>query len=130
MSPEAQILAGLDDMYDAFLAGDRARFDVHLDAAVTTWESGLPGLLDRARLDAMRDARAPGRPGGISRLQVDPQQVDVWGEHAVARYLLTVHPEQGEQERARVTDVLRRDGAGWRIVHHHAETRPGAWGEA
>ncbi|MCZ2857568.1 YybH family protein [Blastococcus sp. VKM Ac-2987] len=126
--PEAAaVLAGLEDMYDAFMAGDRQRFDRHLADDVTTWESGVPGLLSRAQLDAHRDdpARSGGsRPRG---LRVEPVRVDVWGDVAAARYELVVSPPDpdGAEETTRVTDLLRRTGDGWRIVHHHAEVVPG-----
>ena len=40
-----RIAADIADMYDAFLAGDRDRFDSHLHPDVTTWETHLPGPL-------------------------------------------------------------------------------------
>ena len=62
----AEIAAGIDDMYDAFLAGDQQRFDTHLDPDVTTWETHLPGpLRTRAELDEYRARRpAPVRGPG------------------------------------------------------------------
>ena len=120
------VLAGIRDMYAAFLDGDRARFDRHLDPTTTTWESHLPRLFDRAELDTYRDRRS--RPDvTVADLRVEPQQVDVWDEVAVVRYLLLVTGSAGaEVETTRVTDVLRRRPDGWRIVHHHAEQMAGA----
>jgi ketosteroid isomerase-like protein len=120
------VVDGLLDMYDAFMAGARQRFDRHLADDVTTWESGLPGLLDRAQLDAHRD-RPDRCTGGRPRsLRVEPVRVDVWGDVAAARYELVVLPPDpdGAEETTRVTDVLRRADDGWRIVHHHAEVLP------
>jgi uncharacterized repeat protein (TIGR04076 family) len=48
-------------------------------------------------------------------------RVEVWGDTAVARYVLVAEPPSGEPEQSRVTDVLRRTDGGWVIVHHHAE---------
>jgi hypothetical protein len=120
------VLEGIRDMYAAFLDGDRARFDRHLDPATTTWESHLPRLYDRAELDTYRDGRPASEPA-VADLRVEPQQVDVWDDVAVARYLLLVTGSAGAAvETTRVTDVLRRRPDGWRIVHHHAELMAGA----
>ncbi|CAN5390926.1 hypothetical protein BH09ACT1_BH09ACT1_26610 [soil metagenome] len=118
----ASVLAGITDMYDAFQSGDRARFDSHLDADVTTWESHLPGLVSRAELDAYRDNRTPQERPQLHELRVDPQRIDTFDDHALARYeLIAVASEGGEAEVTRVTDVLRRTAEGWIIIHHHAE---------
>ncbi|MFV2018380.1 nuclear transport factor 2 family protein [Micromonospora sp. LOL_023] len=120
----AEIAAGIDDMYDAFLAGDRARFDQHLHAELTTWETHLPGpLRTRDQLDAYRAQRdsAGARPQ-LDRLAPQELRVDVWGDTALARYVLVAVPAGGgPAEHSRVTDVLRRTADGWRIVHHHCE---------
>ncbi|MER7419513.1 nuclear transport factor 2 family protein [Micromonospora peucetia] len=120
----AAIAAGIDDMYDAFLAGDTRRFDTHLHPEVTTWETHLPGpLRTRAELDAYRAQRdsAGARPA-LDRLAPEELRVDVWGDVAVARYVLVSVPAGGGQaQHSRVTDVMRRTDDGWRIAHHHAE---------
>jgi ketosteroid isomerase-like protein len=122
---EEEVLAGIRDMYAAFLAGDRARFDSHLDPTTTTWETHLPRLFDRAELDDYR-ARRLASDSSVAELRVEPQQVDVWDDVAVARYLLLVAGSTGaDPETTRVTDVLRRRTDGWRIVHHHAEQMAG-----
>lgn len=120
----AEIAAGIDDMYDAFLAGDQARFDRHLHTDVTTWETHLPGpLRTRAELDAYRAGRdAGGSRPVLDRLAAQQLRVDVWGDAAVARYVLVaVAAGGGPEQHSRVTDVLRRTDDGWRIVHHHSE---------
>lgn len=119
---ESAVLAELTDMYDSFLVQDRARFDSHLDEDVTTWETHLPGLVTRDELDAYRDGRLPSAVPRLAELRVEPQRIDVWGDHALARYELVAVPVDGAPtETTRVTDVLRRAEAGWRIIHHHAE---------
>ncbi|BCB90935.1 YybH family protein [Phytohabitans suffuscus] len=119
-----RIAAGIADMYDAFLAGDRARFDSHLHPEVTTWETHLPGpLRSRAELDAYRDGRdAAGQRPALDRLDATALRVDVWNDTAAARYVLVAVPAgSAHAEESRVTDVLRRDGGRWLIVHHHSE---------
>ncbi|MEV0397507.1 nuclear transport factor 2 family protein [Polymorphospora rubra] len=117
------IAAGIDDLYDAFLAGDRQRFDSHLHADVTTWETHLPGpLRTRAELDTYRDRRdAAGARPQLAVLAATDLRVDVWDDTAVARYVLVAEPKDGPAQHSRVTDVLRRTADGWRIVHHHSE---------
>ncbi|GAA2900563.1 hypothetical protein GCM10010517_66210 [Streptosporangium fragile] len=119
----AAIAAGIDDMYDAFLAADRARFDRHLHAEVTTWETHLPGpLRTRSELDAYRDARdGSGARPVLARLAAEDKRIDVWDDVGVARYVLVAEPPGGPAQHSRVTDVLRRVGGDWLIVHHHSE---------
>lgn len=123
---------GLDDvaatirsLYRAL--GDRAAFDAHLDPAITIWESDADGLLGLAELDALRDGRADRAAAAPAPpLWVRPEQlvVDRWDAVAVARFVLRAHVADGPDETFRVTDVLRREGERWRIVHHHAERWP------
>ncbi|MEU5904536.1 nuclear transport factor 2 family protein [Micromonospora sp. NPDC047527] len=120
----AAIAAGIDDMYDAFLAGDKVRFDTHLHAEVTTWETHLPGpLRTRAQLNDYREQRdAAGQRPQLAVLAARDKRIDVWDDFGVARYMLVSQVgADDEQELTRVTDVLRRIDGRWVIVHHHAE---------
>ncbi|MEV4292693.1 nuclear transport factor 2 family protein [Nonomuraea bangladeshensis] len=119
----AAIAAAIDDMYAAFVAGDRARFDSHLHPDVTTWETHLPGpLRTRAELDAYRDARdGSGRRPVMDTLAARDKRIDVWGEVGVARYVLVAEPHGAPAQHTRVTDVLRHTRGRWLIAHHHAE---------
>lgn len=120
----AAIAAGIDDMYAAFLAGDRARFDAHLHEDVTTWETHLPGpLRTRSELDTYRDTRdSAGERPVLALMAATDKRIDVWGDVGVARYVLvTKDATSGEEQQSRVTDVLRCVDGTWRIVHHHSE---------
>ncbi len=120
----AAIAVGIDDMYAAFLAGDRARFDAHLHDEVTTWETHLPGpLRTRRELDAYRNGRdAAGERPVLAALIATDKRIDVWGEVGVARYVLVARTaDGGPEEHTRVTDVLRCVDGAWQIMHHHAE---------
>jgi hypothetical protein len=128
----AEIAAGIDDMYDAFLAGDRVRFDAHLHPRVTTWETHLPGpLRERSELDEYRTRRdAAGARPALTVLAARDKRIDVWADTGLARYLLVAAPAgDGPATQSRVTDVLRRTEAGWLIVHHHAELLAGSTDE-
>ncbi len=118
-----EIAAVVEGLYRAL--GDRAAFDAYLDPRITIWESDADRLLDGLpSLDELRDRRAA-RASGPSPVSVAPEDIraDVWGDTAVARYLLRARfPAPSADRCFRVTDVLRRDDEhGWRIVHHHAE---------
>lgn len=120
----AAIAAGIDDMYAAFVAGDRTRFDAHLHEDVTTWETHLPGpLRTRRELDEYRDTRdGAGKRPVLTALSATDKRIDVWGDVGVARYVLVSRDAAtGAEQRTRVTDVLRCLDGRWRIVHHHAE---------
>lgn len=123
MTDEEAVLDGIRDMYDAFLARDRDRFDRHLAPTVTTWESHLPDLMSRRELDEYRDRRTARERPDPADLRVQPRAVDVWGDRALARYVLVAVPRDAGAPpvSTRVTDVLERTPSGWRIVHHHAE---------
>jgi ketosteroid isomerase-like protein len=120
----AAIAAGIDDMYAAFVAGDRTRFDAHLHEDVTTWETHLPGpLRTRRELDTYRRNRdAAGERPVLAALIATDKRIDVWGDVGVARYVLVARESGGgPEQQSRVTDVLRCVDGDWRIVHHHAE---------
>lgn len=116
-----EILDGIRDMYDAYLLQDRVRFDSHLDAEVTTWESHLPRMVTRPELDRYRDERPASARPALTALRVEPERIDVTGDLAIARYLLVAVDQNNTPAITRVTDVLRRTESRWLIVHHHAE---------
>jgi hypothetical protein len=120
----ALIEAALDDMYAAWMDRDWDRFDTHLDRDVTAWESHLPEMI-RGVEELGRYRAARGEPTRMHSLTADVSDVDVWGETAVVRYLLTGEPVDATAPRrlARVTEVLRWNGSAWVIVARHAEAR-------
>jgi hypothetical protein len=117
---DGEVVLATAAMYAAY--GDRAGFDAHLHPDVTIWETDQPsGLIGLPELDALRDRRGAPAPAERPVLEISDALVDRWDDQvAVIRYLL--HATGIDDEMAfRVTDVLARDEAGWRIVHHHAE---------
>jgi hypothetical protein len=104
---------------------DRAAFDERLHPDVTVWESADPRLLRGiAELDELRGPAVAPEQRTAPLPVVTPVDViaDRWGDTGVIRYLLEVRASLGEPviEVVRVTDVVRRDETGWKIVHHHA----------
>lgn len=118
-----QIARLVTDLYHAVLQGDRAGFDRHLDPDITTWETHLPDLLrGKGELDTYRDRRAAdGAQPSLSALAVEHLLIDVHTDRAVARYHLVAKETDQTVLLFRVTDVLRRDGDRWTILHHHSE---------
>ncbi|GAA3514963.1 nuclear transport factor 2 family protein [Actinocatenispora rupis] len=114
-----QIAAHITDLYACL--GDRTRFDAHLDPELTVWESDADRLLTGlAELTALRDRRTPDGPAPLS-VAPEALRTEQWGDTGLARYVLRARHDARDDELFRVTDVLRRYGDGWRIVHHHAE---------
>ena len=117
-----ELTTTVGDMYRSL--GDRAAFDAHLHPELTIWESDADDLLTGlAALDALRDARAAAATGPAP-VSVAPEQLraESWGDTGMVRYVLRARYGDDRPDVCfRVTDVLRRDDTGWRIVHHHAE---------
>ncbi len=120
-SVQIEIQRELDDMYDAFQQRDWERFNVHLDPAVTAWESHLPEMIyGQAQLDAYRASRPA--PPALSSFGAVGLEVESWGETALARYsLVGVDAGTAVERRSRVTEVFRRNADRWVIVHRHSE---------
>jgi ketosteroid isomerase-like protein len=111
------VWAVITGMYDAYTRGDRAGIDRRLHPGATIFDSAEPAIItSREQLEKVRDARPD--EGRVS-LSAHAEIVDVWGETALARYLLRVEPERGEPETVRTTSVLRLVGGEWLIVHVH-----------
>ncbi|MFC3502186.1 nuclear transport factor 2 family protein [Micromonospora krabiensis] len=104
--------------------GDRPAFDAHLHPDLTIWESDANELLTGlAALHDLRDRRASHRTGSPP-VSVAPERfhAESWGDTGLVRYVLRARHGDGRPDDCfRVTDVLRREGSTWRIVHHHAE---------
>lgn len=116
-----------DTIVSLYLAlGDREAFDARLDPKITVWESADARLL--RGIEQLNELRGPAIPLAERTTPlplVVPTDIlaDAWGDTGVVRYILEVREvEDGPLiETVRVTDVMRRDERGWRIVHHHAQ---------
>lgn len=113
------IWAALNEIYAGFLAGDPARTDRNIDPAATIWDSAEPDLIrGKDELDALRGRRPPSTPP--DELAATDPVIDVWGDVALVRHLLTV-VEDGKTTRIRNTSVWRRRGDTWLVVHNHED---------
>jgi hypothetical protein len=122
---EAAVASVIKRLYRSL--GDRPAFDGHLHPEITIWESDADDMLyGTAQLDDLRDRRAAAAADSPVPTSVAPEtmRIDVWGDTAVARYVLrAIYGDYVGEERAfRVTDVLRRIDMEWLIMHHHSES--------
>ncbi|MFI6907121.1 nuclear transport factor 2 family protein [Nonomuraea sp. NPDC050394] len=114
------VWAVITGMYEAYTRGDRDGIDRRLHPEATIFDSDHPGLITtREQLNKVRDARPDEGPVTLTAYD---EVVDVWGESALARYVLRVAFETGAPQIVRTTSVLRREGGEWRIVHVHENT--------
>jgi ketosteroid isomerase-like protein len=113
------IWQAVNEIYAGFLARDTERIDRRIDPDATIWDSDEPDLVrGRAELDALRRRRPPGPLP--SELRAEDPVIDVWGDVALVRHVLTV-VEDGRSTRIRNTSVWRRTADGWRAVHNHED---------
>ena len=110
-------------MYAAFAEGRPDAVEAALHPDCTVWDVFTPHLIrgkeERHDFHAA-DQRQKNARGPLT-WQLGDLLVDVWGDTAVARYELAFRyePPNATDGTVRITDVLRRDGGGWLIVHHH-----------
>jgi ketosteroid isomerase-like protein len=117
----AEVWAGIEAMYAAFLAGDREGIDRHIAPDATLWDSAhAPLLRGKEELDALRDARPADTPMPTGLDAVDAV-IDVFGDVAVARHVLVVSFVGRPEERIRNTSVWRRIDGRWLCVHNHED---------
>ena len=121
MSDRDNVWAAVSAIYEAFLVGDRDAIDDGLAPDATLWDAFHEPLL---RGKAERDARPPNDRPEPSALRAHDEVIDVWGDVALVRHLLTVVYPDGSEERVRNTGVWRRADGRWLCVHNHEDLRP------
>lgn len=113
----------IGDVYEAFGAGRVDLIEAALAEDCTIWDVFTPELIrgheERARFHVADQVQMCAR--GPLTWRLGQPVVDVWGDMAVARYLLEFEyqPPRAVAGTVRVTDVLRRIDGRWLIVHHH-----------
>lgn len=128
-SDRAAIWAAVLDMYEGFLAGDRARIDQHIADEATIWDSEEPDLavgkhaLNEIRARRPADDTAP----KVADLVASDPVIDVWGDVGLCRHLLRVRfvDDASPVQRVRNTGVWRRIAGRWQIVHNHEDVLVG-----
>lgn len=115
----------VEDLYAAYLDGDRGRLEAHIDASGTLWDSAVPELRTKADLQAARRDTPPSGPQPIDLMASD-WQIRVWGDTALESHaLVAVFPGDTPRQYLRCTSVMRRIDGDWRFVHHHEEVLSG-----
>lgn len=116
------VWAAVGAIYDGFLAGDRAAIDANIADDATMWDAfHAPLIRGKEELDAVRDAR-PSEGPRPSELRADDPVIDVFGDVAVVRHILTVVTPGEPEQRVRNTSVWRRDDGGrWLCIHNHED---------
>jgi ketosteroid isomerase-like protein len=115
-----EIWNAVNAIYAAFLSGDRAAIDAHIADDATIWDSAYQPLIrGKAELDSLRDAR-PADPQPVD-LRAGEPVIDVYGDVAVARHLLTVVFDGRPDERIRNTGVWHKRDGRWVVVHNHED---------
>jgi ketosteroid isomerase-like protein len=121
----AELIRGI---YDAFADGNVDAIEDALADDCTVWDVFTPNLIrgrdERERFHAA-DQRQKSSRGALT-WRLDTPLVDVWGETALARYVLefAYAPPRAVGGTIRITDVLRKRNGRWRIVHHHEGAMP------
>lgn len=125
MSETADPVSAIEDMYAAYLVGDRDRLEANLDDTCTLWDAGQPGLITKAELQQLRRDHPP---SGAQPEALDISDVRVRELPGGARLVVLTHVVTGRfpaaaalpPERLRVSSVLQFTDR-WRILHHHEE---------
>jgi ketosteroid isomerase-like protein len=128
ISDEAAIEAVIRGIFENFAAHRSDDIEGSLDADCTVWDVFKPDLIqgtaERARFHAEDQAQMQAR--GKLTMRIETPLTDVWGDTAVARYRLSFsyEPPNPAEGVVRITDVLRRKGGRWVVVHHHEGMAP------
>jgi ketosteroid isomerase-like protein len=118
------VWAAVTAIYAGFLAGDRDAIDARISPDATMWDAfHEPLIRGKAELDDVREARPAGGAQPVDLRATDPV-IDLYGDVAVVRHLLTAAYADGAEQRIRNTGVWRRADGRWLCVHNHEDLLP------
>ncbi len=127
--PSLAVARAITTMFRKFADHDPEGVEAALHENCTVWDLFVPDLIvgreQRRRFHADDQAQAQAR--GPLDWSIEPPMIDVWGDTAIARYVLRFRyePPNAVSGVVRITSVLRREESGWLIVHHHEGLAPG-----
>ncbi|MDQ2848641.1 MAG: nuclear transport factor 2 family protein [Actinomycetota bacterium] len=124
---QAAVWAVVEDLYVAYLDGDRLRLESHLAPDCTMWESALPELRTRQDLVAARNSsQSPPADPQPHTLAAEPLVITVDGDLAVEAHTLRAQfADPSLDQSLRCTSALTRTSGQWRFIHHHEELLAG-----
>jgi ketosteroid isomerase-like protein len=124
-----EVARAITAMFQKFADHDPEGVEAALHENCTVWDLFVPELIvgreQRRKFHAADQAQAQAR--GPLDWSIEPPLIDVWGDTAIARYVLrfSYQPPNAVSGVVRITSVLRRQETGWLIVHHHEGLAPG-----
>jgi ketosteroid isomerase-like protein len=117
------------NIYDtAFEDHDAAGTDAPFHDNASLWDAFEPRLYvgkeQRMEFHTLDQVQLSKR--GPITVSLEEPLVDTWGDTAIARYHLdfSFEPPNAHAGRIRITDVFRRVGGKWVIMHHHEGNMP------
>ena len=121
MTASEGVWAAVTAIYAGFLAGDREAIDARISPDATMWDAfHEPLIRGKGELDAVRDARPAGGAQPVDLRATDPV-IDVYGDVALVRHVLTAVYADGAEQRIRNTGVWRLTDGRWLCVHNHED---------
>ena len=128
MTREEEIWKIIRSLFESFSRRDESGLESNMDPDCTVWDVFEPGLIvgEAQRADFHARDRSQSEARGPLTWTLEPLQLDVLGDIAIARYYLhfEYQPPHATQGRVRITDVLQRKPTGWSIIHHHEGITP------
>ena len=128
MNNEEQIWAIIRGIFESFSRRDETGIESNIDPDCTVWDVFEPDLIvgEQQRAEFHARDRSQSEARGPLSWRVEPLQLDVLGDIAIARYYLhfEYQPPHATEGRVRITDILKSKPTGWSIIHHHEGITP------
>lgn len=124
----SEITAIIKGIFSAFEKHDPDGIENHMDPEATVWDVFTPQLIrgteERKKFHDEDQQQMQAR--GPLTLTVGDPVVTSWDDTALAMYYLTYkyEPPNPAEGQVRITDVFRKSGDKWIIVHHHEGAVP------
>ena len=128
MQLEDEVWATVRSIFQSFAARSESGIENSLAENCTVWDVFEPEFISgRAERDEFhRRDRAQSEARGALSWNLVPVKATLLGDVAIAAYYLDFEyqPPGAAEGRVRITDVLKRTGDGWQIIHHHEGLSP------
>lgn len=126
MTTDEAIWKIIRGLFESFAQRDEPGLDLATNC--TVWDVFEPDLIVGTEQRAAfheRDRTQSEARGPLS-WHLEPLQLDVLDGVAIARYYLhfSYTPPHAAEGRVRITDILKHEATGWKIIHHHEGITP------